>query len=92
MRRAVLARDGRRCTVPGCRNHGWLELHHTDPLSEGGIHSMETLTTLCWAHHYAHHQGLLIITGRAGIDLRFEHVDNTPTWIKRKFGLLDLAS
>src|SRR5688500_16577291 len=33
LRRAVLARDRYRCTVPGCRAHGWLELHHLVPLS-----------------------------------------------------------
>ena len=53
---------------------------------------METLTTLCWGHHYAHHRGLLLIKGRAGIDLTFEHVDNTPAWVKRKFGLLEAAA
>ena len=50
------------------------------------------LTTLCWAHHNAHHRGLLLIKGRAGIDLTFEQVDNTPAWVKRKFGLLEEAA
>ena len=82
LRRAVLARDRHRCTVPGCRAHGWLELHHLTPLSEGGLHLMENLTTLCGAHHLAHHRGLLRITGRAGIDLKFEQVDALPSWMR----------
>ena len=84
IRRKALARDKHRCTVPGCRNHRWVELHHIIPVSELGPHTMENLTTLCWTHHYLHHEGLLLITGRAGIDLKFESVDVIPAWARPK--------
>ena len=64
-RKLVRLRDGERCTVPGCRSAQFLELHHIDPLSEGGGHEPENLTTLCGAHHDARHDGRLIIRGRA---------------------------
>jgi hypothetical protein len=37
-RRAVMRRDHRRCVVPGCQNHRYLDVHHLDPRSEGGGH------------------------------------------------------
>jgi len=36
LRRAVLARDHRRCGVPGCRNSAFLDVHHIQLRSEGG--------------------------------------------------------
>jgi len=47
LRRAVLARDHRRCRVPGCRNSAYLDVHHIDLRSEGGPNDAENLITLC---------------------------------------------
>jgi 5-methylcytosine-specific restriction endonuclease McrA len=77
-RRHVLRRDHGRCRVPGCRGSKWLEIHHIVPRAEGGGHEPEKLVTLCGAHHRAHHEGKLLIRGRAPHDLVFEHPDGTP--------------
>ncbi|MEZ4447171.1 MAG: HNH endonuclease signature motif containing protein [Polyangiaceae bacterium] len=77
-RRAVLQRDGRRCAVPGCRNHRFLDLHHTRPRSEGGDHDPDRLLCLCGAHHRAAHAGRLVITGTATTGFAFHHADGTP--------------
>ncbi len=37
-RRAVFIRDKGRCTVPGCRNHKHIELHHIKHYSRNGSH------------------------------------------------------
>jgi hypothetical protein len=74
IRRQVLARDHHRCTVPGCRSSKWLEIHHIVPRAAGGGHDPWNLTTLCGAHHGAHHEGRLMIRGEAP-HLTFEHRD-----------------
>jgi hypothetical protein len=56
-RRAVLRRDHRRCTVPGCRNTLFLDVHHLELRSEGGRNEADNLITLCGAHHRAAHRG-----------------------------------
>jgi hypothetical protein len=53
VRREVLRRDRRRCVVPGCRNHIFLDVHHLDPRAEGGGHDPERLASLCGCHHPA---------------------------------------
>jgi len=65
IRRLVLRRDRRRCVVPGCKNHVFLDVHHLDARAEGGGHDPERLATLCGAHHRAVHAGRLSIDGRA---------------------------
>ena len=50
-RRAVLARDDG-CTIDGCNSAYRLEVHHIIPVSRGGTHAPENLTTLCWWHHH----------------------------------------
>jgi hypothetical protein len=64
-RKAVLARDHYRCTVPGCRATRNLDVHHLEHLAHGGTHAKENLTTLCDGHHVAHHDGRLLIRGPA---------------------------
>ncbi len=55
VRAKVLARDGHRCTTPGCRATRFLEVHHVTPRSEGGTNRIENLTTLCSrCHRFAH--------------------------------------
>ncbi|MGB9358244.1 MAG: DUF222 domain-containing protein [Acidimicrobiia bacterium] len=59
LRRSILHRDGRRCTVAGCTSRYRLQIHHIDPWFEGGLTDPENLTTLCWFHHQVviHGQG-----------------------------------
>ncbi len=72
IRRRVMRRDKKRCVVPGCRNHCFLDVHHLDPRCEGGSHDAERLAVLCGAHHRAVHQGRLWLdgTGSAGFTVR----------------------
>jgi hypothetical protein len=66
-RKAVLARDHYRCTVPGCRATQNLDVHHLIHLAHGGTHETTNLTTLCDGHHAAHHDGRIVIRGPAPI-------------------------
>jgi hypothetical protein len=70
-RQQVLARDGRCCTVPGCRRIMGLDLHHIEYQSHGGGHSLSNLTTLCDLHHRAVHFEKLVIRGTAPDQLTF---------------------
>jgi len=65
VRRFVLLRDHKRCTVPGCRAARHIDVHHIQPQHLGGGHEHENLTSLCAGHHRALHDGRLKITGRA---------------------------
>jgi hypothetical protein len=76
LRRTVLARDHRRCRVPGCRNGAYLDVHHIDLRSEGGRNQAENLITLCGAHHRAGHRGVLVIEGPA-TTVRVRHADGS---------------
>jgi len=71
VRRAVMARDGRRCVVPGCCNAVFLEVHHLQRRVDGGGHDLDNLGLLCGAHHAAVHEGRLRIEGRPSTGLRF---------------------
>ena len=51
IRAHVLQRDGA-CTISGCNSRYRLEPHHITPLSDGGTHHPDNLTTLCWYHHH----------------------------------------
>jgi hypothetical protein len=76
-RRAVLHRDHHCCTVPGCRNATFLDLHHVQPRSEGGRNDIDNLITLCGAHHRAAHRGQLGVTGGGARGLHFHHSDGS---------------
>ena len=58
LRRAVLHRDGGRCTADGCTSRHRLEIHHILPASQGGCTDPDNLTTLCWFHHHVVIHGL----------------------------------
>ncbi len=69
----VFARDGWRCTVPGCTSYRNLHAHHVTFRSAGGSDDDANLTTLCAAHHQRGvHAGVIRITGRAPDRLIFE--------------------
>lgn len=77
-RRRVLRRDKKRCVVPGCQNHRFLDLHHVTPRSEGGTHDANGLATLCGAHHRSAHAGTLVVEGTAVEGFSFRHADGSP--------------
>ncbi len=71
----VFARDGWRCTVPGCSSYRELHDHHIRFRSAGGTDAESNRTTLCaWHHLRAVHAGpaRLRLRGRAPRHLRFE--------------------
>jgi hypothetical protein len=77
MRRHVLARDGRRCVVPGCRHAVFVDVHHVEHRADGGRHELENLVTLCGAHHRAVHRGTLSISRQPNGKLSFQHGDGS---------------
>jgi HNH endonuclease len=77
VRRAILARDQRRCRVPGCTHAAFIDIHHIVPRSEGGPNEPTNLVTLCGAHHRAAHRGELSIEPGGESGIRFRHADGT---------------
>ncbi len=72
-RHKVFARDGWRCTAPGCTSMQNLHDHHIRFRSVGGDDALENRTTLCAFHHLRGvHAGLLRCVGRAPDGLRWE--------------------
>jgi hypothetical protein len=68
----VSARDGWRCTVPGCTGYRNLQNHHIVFRSVGGSDDLANRTTLCvWHHLRLIHARLARCTGRAPGRLRF---------------------
>jgi len=65
-RKAVRARDGKRCAVPGCRDAG-VHLHHIVYRSKSKKLRWATsnLIYLCLAHHRLEHAGRITISGNA---------------------------
>ena len=62
MRRALVARDGRCCAVPGCdRPVGWCDAHHIIRWTDGGLTKVENLVFLCRWHHTRVHAGDLVV-------------------------------
>jgi len=69
----VFARDGWRCTAPGCSSLRNLHDHHIRFRSAGGSDALSNRTTLCaWHHLRGVHAGLVRCTGTAPRRLRFE--------------------
>jgi len=57
LRRAVLARDGHRCTYPGCHLRDGLQVHHARHWANLGPTDIANLLTTCWRHHRLVHEG-----------------------------------
>ncbi len=55
VKRAVVERDGLRCSYQGpagrCRERRRLEFHHHEPFAVGGAHSADNLSLVCQAHN-----------------------------------------
>jgi 5-methylcytosine-specific restriction endonuclease McrA len=90
-RRAVMRRDHRRCVVPGCHNHRFLDVHHLDARAEGGGHDPDNLAVLCGSHHRAVHAGTLHIRGKAGARLGFHHADGSAYGAPPNLAAADVA-
>lgn len=77
LRRKVFMRDKFCCVVPGCTAKRFLDVHHILHREHGGKHTMANLCVLCFHHHKAHHDGLLVIEGTAphGLTFRWVHED-----------------
>jgi hypothetical protein len=72
-RHRVFARDGWRCTAPGCTSLRNLHDHHVRFRSAGGSDDLANRTTLCAFHHLRGiHAGLLRCVGNAPDGLRWE--------------------
>ncbi len=62
----VFARDGWRCTVPGCSSRRNLHDHHVNFRSRGGGNGLENRTTICAAHHlHGVHDQTVRVSGTA---------------------------
>jgi len=69
----VFARDGWRCTAPGCSSYRNLHDHHIVFRSAGGSDDLDNRTTLCvWHHLRGVHAGVVRCAGKAPHALRFE--------------------
>ncbi|MCA9796959.1 MAG: HNH endonuclease, partial [Candidatus Eremiobacteraeota bacterium] len=64
-RRAVLRRDGYRCSCPGCPNRLWLDVHHVVFYCRGGPTVPENLIVVCSRCHKNIHKGILRVSGVA---------------------------
>jgi hypothetical protein len=64
--------------VPGCKNTAFLDLHHIELRSEGGLNVIWNILTICGAHHRATHQGTLLIQRDDKGRILFFHGDGTP--------------
>jgi hypothetical protein len=73
IRRQVMRRDRKRCVVPGCTNHRFVDVHHLDPRSEGGGHDPERLAVLCGSQHRAVHQARLWLDGSGSTGFVVRH-------------------
>jgi hypothetical protein len=64
--RRVFARDGWRCTLPGCSSYRNLHSHHIQHRSAGGSDEDGNRTTLCaWHHLRGVHAGRVRMRGHA---------------------------
>lgn len=74
MRRALVARDGACCAVPGCdRPVGWCDAHHIVWWEHGGETKLDNLVFLCRWHHRWVHAGNMTV----------EMVDGRPQFTNR---------
>jgi hypothetical protein len=56
-RAAVLRRDKGCCVYPGCTHTKWIDVHHIQHWSRGGLTDPENGATLCGFHHRLVHEG-----------------------------------
>jgi len=69
----IFARDGWRCTVPGCSSRRTLHDHHLVFRSRGGGNARTNRTPICAAHHlHGVHAGTIHATGDAPDAIRWQ--------------------
>ncbi len=68
---AVLVASGHTCSTPGCGHQRFLQLHHIEPFSEGGLTNTRNLVALCSGCHSLVTAGLMTI--HLGKDPRLLH-------------------
>jgi hypothetical protein len=90
-RRAVMRRDRRRCVIPGCTNHRFLDVHHVYPRAEGGGHDRARLLVLCGSHHRAVHAGTLSVGGDATTGFTCRHADGSAYGVSPSLPAVDVA-
>ncbi|MEA2167361.1 MAG: hypothetical protein QOF76_661 [Solirubrobacteraceae bacterium] len=66
LRRALEARDGRKCWMPGCDCTHGLAAHHIRHWTRGGRTDLENLLLLCPYHHRLFHEGSWHMSRRRG--------------------------
>jgi hypothetical protein len=76
-RRKVEARDGGRCTFPGCEHDVFLDCHHIVHRAKGGSNDASNLQLLCWKHHALIHEGGWSLRGEAGRRCTWVRPDGT---------------
>ncbi|MBY0471515.1 HNH endonuclease [bacterium] len=61
LKHSVQTRDQAQCTHSKsgkrCQERRWLDIHHIEPLAQGGETTLNNLTLLCKAHHQMLHAG-----------------------------------
>ena len=82
--RALLARSGGRCEVPGCIAAYWrCDIHHLIPWEQGGPTDLNQLVLACpFHHHQVLHNGFTLT--RTGQGWQLSRPDGTP--VDRPFG------
>jgi len=90
--RALISRD-RTCRFPGCDRTRHLQAHHIEHWAKGGETNPDNLALLCRTHHWAVHEGVVRVEGRAPQGLTFHRPDGrvlpfcpVPVPIKGKAG------
>jgi hypothetical protein len=69
----VFARDGWRCSVPGCSSRRNLHDHHVLFRSQGGGGEQDNRVAVCASHHqHGIHRGVVRASGKAGEGLNWE--------------------
>ncbi|HIE21270.1 MAG TPA: HNH endonuclease [Acidimicrobiia bacterium] len=77
LRRQLVYRD-HHCQFPGCDRTQWLQAHHRQHWSEGGLTDLDNLVLLCAYHHWFVHEYGWHITGDPNGKLVFRRPDWTP--------------
>jgi hypothetical protein len=93
-RRAIIARDGDRCIVPGCRTRAAsCHAHHVQFFEHGGPTDIGNGVLLCPTHHHALHQSAFELKMVDGMPyLRYGIENNDDAWRPVSRNRLQLAS
>jgi hypothetical protein len=60
-KREVLHQSGYRCGNPACRSILTIDIHHLNPIAQGGPDTPDNLLALCPNCHSLHHKGVIPI-------------------------------